>query len=86
MIRPPACLCFLVLCLFGSSAAFGQQNQAQTKRRPLAVGTGFFTSLNTKPKHMAFNKLSASTNAAAQQQGPRIVSLPNFTRAFSFGG
>jgi len=35
---------------------------------------------------MAFNKLSASTNAAAQQQDPRIVSLPNFTRAFSFGG
>jgi hypothetical protein len=86
MVRPPACLCFLMLCLFVTVAAFGQQNTTTATRHPVVVGSSFFASLNTKQKHMAFNKLSASTNAAAQRQDPRIVSLPNFTRAFSFGG
>jgi hypothetical protein len=75
-----------MLCLFGGVAAFAQQNPAKTPRQPVVVGSSFFASLNTKQKHMAFNKLSASTNAAAQQQDPRIVSVPNFTRSFSFGG
>jgi hypothetical protein len=79
-------LCTVVLCLSGSAAAFGQQTAAQTPRQPLAVDSSFFASLNTKPKHTAFNKLSAATNTAAQQQDPRIVSVPNFTRSFSFGG
>ena len=35
---------------------------------------------------MAINKLSSSTNAAAKQQSPRIISLPSFTRSFTFGG
>jgi hypothetical protein len=86
MVRPPVCLCFLVLCLFVSVTAFGQQNIATARRHPVSVDSSFFASLNTKPKHMAFNKLSASTNAAAKQQDPRIISLPSFTRAFSFGG
>ena len=86
MTRLLAYLCLLMLCLFASVASFGQQNPANTTRQPVVVDSSFFASLNTKPKHMAFNKLSASTNAAAQQQDPRIVSLPNFTRAFSFGG
>jgi hypothetical protein len=30
--------------------------------------------------------LSSSTNAATQQQSPRIISLPSFTRSFTFGG
>jgi hypothetical protein len=86
MARLPASLCSLVLCLSGCVAAFGQENPAKTPRHPVVVGSGFFASLNTKQKHMAFNKLSASTNAAAKQQDPRIVSVPNFTRSFSFGG
>lgn len=86
MLRPSACLCALSLWLFGGSAAFGQQNSAPATRHPVVVSSGYFESLSTKPKHLAFNKLSASTNAAAQQQDPRIISLPNFTRAFAFGG
>jgi hypothetical protein len=79
-------LCSLVLCLSGGTAAFGQQNPAKTPRQPLQVSASFFASLNTTKKHLAFNKLSAATNAAAQQQDPRIVSVPNFTRSFTFGG
>jgi hypothetical protein len=79
-------LCLLASCLFVNPAAFGQQNPAKPTRKPLAVDSTFFASLHAKPKHMSFNKLSASTNAATQQQNPRIVSLPNFTRSFTFGG
>jgi hypothetical protein len=76
----------VALCLFGNLAAFGQQNPTKSTRRPLAVDSSFFTSVNAKRKHMAINKLSASTNAATQKQDPRIVSVPNFTRSFTFGG
>lgn len=76
----------VALCLFGNLAAFGQQNPAKSTRRPLAVDSSFFTSLNAKRKHMAINKLSASTNAATKKQDPRIISVPNFTRSFTFGG
>jgi hypothetical protein len=86
MRRLPAYLCLLMVCVFGSVAAFAQQNPAKTTRQPVMVGSSFFASLSTKQKHMAFNKLSAATNAAAQQQDPRIVSVPNFTRSFSFAG
>jgi hypothetical protein len=79
-------LCLLASCLFVNPAAFGQQNPAKPTRQPLAVDSAFFTSLHSKAKHMSFNKLSASTNAATQQQDPRIVSVPNFTRSFTFGG
>jgi hypothetical protein len=75
-----------MLCLFGSVAAFGQQNPAKVPRHPLVLDGSFSTSFNTKQKHMAFNKLSASTNTATQRQDQRIVSLPNFTRSFTFGG
>jgi hypothetical protein len=78
--------CFLALCFFGSLPAFGQQNPATTTRHPALADSSSFASLNMKPKHMAFNKLSASTSAATQKQDPRIVSLPNFTRSFTFGG
>jgi hypothetical protein len=71
----------------GCVAASAQENSVKvTTRLPVAVGSTFFTSLNSKPKHMAINKLSSSTNAAAKQQSPRIVSLPNFTRSFTFAG
>jgi hypothetical protein len=76
----------VALCLFGNLAAFGQQKPANTTRRPIVVDRSFLTSVNAKRKHMAINKLSASTNAATQKQDPSIVSLPNFTRSFNFGG
>jgi hypothetical protein len=80
------CLCLFAFSLVGSFAAFGQQNTAKVPRQPLAVSSSYFTSLNAKAKHMAFSKLSSATAAAAQQQSPRIVSVPNFTRSFTFGG
>ncbi len=86
MRKSSVCLCLLALCLFGNLAAFGQQKPATVTRQPLAVDSSFFANLHTKAKHMAFNKLSASTNAAAQKQDPRIISVPNFTRSFNFGG
>jgi hypothetical protein len=82
----PVLLRFLAVSLFGCLAAFGQQNPPTVTRHPVVVNSSFFSSLNTKPKHTAYNKLSTSTSAAAQQQNPRIVSLPNFTRSFSFAG
>lgn len=85
MRKSLVCLCLLAFCLFGNLAAFGQQNTAKVPRHPVVVGSGFFSSLNTKPKHMSVNKLSASTSAAAKHQSPRIVSVPNFTRSFTFG-
>ena len=76
----------LVLCLLGGFAVSAQQNPVKVTRQPIAVDASFFTSLNSKPRHLAFNKLSSATNAAAQVQSPRIVSLPSFTRSFTFGG
>jgi len=52
----------------------------------MAVDRAYFAALNARPKHTASNKLSASTNAMTKNQDPRIVSLPSFTRSFTFGG
>lgn len=80
------CVYPLVLCLLGGFVASAQQNPAKVTRQPIAVDATFFSSLSSKPKHLAFNKLSSSTNAASKQQSPNIVSLPSFTRSFTFGG
>jgi hypothetical protein len=74
----------LTLCFAGSFAS-AQHSSAKT-RPPIAVPSGYFASLNTTVKHTHSNKLSAATRAAAQAQDPRIVSVPNFTRSFTFGG
>jgi hypothetical protein len=86
MPRSRVCVYSFVLCLLSGITVSAQQNTVKVTRQPISVDATFFTSLNSKPKHLAFNKLSASTNAAAQQQSPRIVSLPTFTRSFTFGG
>ena len=74
----------LALCLTGSIAA-AQQSSGKT-RPAIAVQSSYFASLNTAPKHTFSSKLSAATRAAAQAQDPRIISVPNFTRSFTFGG
>jgi hypothetical protein len=84
MAKGSAYLCALVLCLSGN-AAFGQQN-AGVPRQPIAASPSFFASLNSQPKHTASTKLSSAASAMAKNQDPRIVSLPNFTRSFTFGG
>ena len=74
---------FLILVL---PALLSGQPQSLAKRQPAMVPPGYFASLNATPKHMATNRLSASTNAAAQVGSPHIVSVPNFTQSFSYGG
>jgi hypothetical protein len=74
----------LAVCVTGNIAA-AQQSSVKT-RLPIAVPSGYFASLNSTPKHAFSSKLSAATSSAAKSQDPRIVSLPNFTRSFTFGG
>jgi hypothetical protein len=78
----PAHLCLLVSLLLASPVAFAQLKP----RLPIQVDSSYFASLNAAPKHRSRNKLSASANAATMNQDPRIVSLPNFTRSFTFAG
>lgn len=80
-----ASVLLLAMC-FAGSVAFAQQNSGAKPRPAIALPSGFFASLSSTPQHKAMNKLSASTNAATQAQDPRIVSVPNFTRSFTFGG
>ncbi len=74
----------LALCFTGSIAP-AQQSSVKT-RLPIPVDSSYFAALHAAPKHTFSSKLSATTGAAAQAQDPRIVSLPNFTRSFTFGG
>lgn len=74
----------VLLSLAGVTA--GAQQSATVTRQPVSVPPGFFASLNAAPKHMVTNRLSASTNLAAQAQDPRIVSIPHFTRSFNYEG
>jgi len=78
------CRALVILAVASSFAA--AQSPAGAPRQPIAVTSGYFAALNAAPKHTATNKLSAATNAATRTQDPRIVSVPNFTRSFSFGG
>ena len=77
-------LCLILFALGGSAAA--QQGGTKVPRHPIAITPGLFASMNSKPKHMSSNKLSSSVNTMTRMQDPRIVSLPNFTRSFTFGG
>lgn len=77
-------LCLILFVIGGSAAA--QKGAKKVPRHPIAITLAFFASLNSQPKHMATNKLSASVNVMTQKQDPRIISLPTFTRAFTFGG
>jgi len=62
------------------------QSPVKASRHPVQVTSSYFASLNAAPKHTVTNKMSAATNAATQAQDPRIVSVPNFTRSFNYGG
>jgi hypothetical protein len=72
---------FLSVCV-----ASAQQNAKKVPRHPIAADASTFASLNAQPKHTAFPKLSSATNKMIHNQDPRIISVPNFTRAFSFAG
>lgn len=84
MRKLSVCASLFVLAL-GSSFS-SAQSTAGTTRLPIAVQSGYFASLKAAPKHTASNQLSAATNAATLNADPRIVSLPNFTSSFKYGG
>lgn len=84
-------LCFF--CLAGSpcfAQAFNVVASGQT-RHPLRVSEfpGFVIG-SIKPTHMAFNRLSASTNAAVQSgaasQSLTVSSVPHFSSSFDYQG
>jgi hypothetical protein len=75
----------LALC-FASSIGFGEQKPATKARRPAVVDNNFFASLNSKPRHGSAHRMLATTRAAAKNQDPRIITVPTFTRSFTFGG
>ncbi len=84
MSKLSVCASLFVLAL-GSSFSSAQSTTGTT-RQPIAVPSGYFASLKAAPKHTASNQLSAATNAATLNADPRVVSLPNFTSSFKFGG
>ncbi|MGH9703713.1 MAG: hypothetical protein ACRD4K_10095 [Candidatus Acidiferrales bacterium] len=53
---------------------------------PVQVSHDFFLGLKTAPKHTASNQMTGGTNAATKNQPERIVSLPNFSKSFTFDG
>lgn len=74
----------LALCITSNVAA-AQHGSVKT-RPPIAVNSSYFASLHSTPKHIFSGKISGATSAAVRAHDPRIVSLPNFTRSFTFGG
>lgn len=83
MRNPLTYLSFLLLSLAGT-ISFGQTKS--NVRLPVQVDSSFFSSLKAAPASISQNRLSATTNAATKNQDPRIVTVPNFTRSFTFGG
>ena len=82
MRKSALCLGLLAFGLLNTLPAFGQQNPVVITRHPATVDSSTFSSLNMKQKHMAFNKLSASTNAATQKQDRLQVVVHGFGVAF----
>jgi hypothetical protein len=79
-------LVLAALALSSLSVAQNGTGATRATRQPIAVSSSYFASLNAAPTHKASqNTMSASTNAATKTGSPRIVSIPNFTRSFTFG-
>lgn len=72
------------LLFIGSFAA--AQNAQPTLQQPIIVSSDFFASHNITAQHMASSTVSSSTNAAIAAHDQRVITLPNFTRSFTFGG
>jgi hypothetical protein len=85
MRRAVPLLCLLALGV-SASATFGQSQKAVATRLPVQLSPSFFQSLNTKPKQTRVNKMSAAANAASTQQPQRIITVPTFTKSFTFAG
>src|SRR5579872_4707492 len=76
----------LLAVTFITSTMFGQGLNSGGTSLPVAVDSSFFQSLGATPKHTKFNQMSSDANAATTQAPQRIVSVPNFSRAFAFQG
>lgn len=75
----------VLLTLLLSGLAAGQDS-SQPPSHPIVVSRSFFASQHVTPKHLASSTVSASTAAAVRANDSSIVTLPNFTRSFTFGG
>jgi len=84
MAKPCVSVCLFVLSLFGSAAL--AQNTATVPHQPPAFTSSVFATMNIQARHEASNRMSASANAMSKNQDPRIVTLPNFSSSFTFGG
>lgn len=71
----------LTLLVSGFAAA---QDSSQLPSHPTVVSRRFFATQHVTPKHMAASTVSASTTALVRANDSRIVTLPNFTRSFTF--
>ena len=80
-----ASVTLLALSLISSNVS-AQIRKSVTTRLPVQVSPSFFQSLNTSPKHTASNQMSGGTNSATKNQPERIVSIPNFSKSFTFDG
>lgn len=69
-----------LLLLLGSFAP------AQNTSQPIVVPRGYFASQGATARHTASRSVSASTNAAIKAKNTNVITLPNFTRSFTFGG
>lgn len=78
------CLSLVALAVTGSYAQ--AQKTSPQPRLPIAVSSGYFASLNSQPKHTSSSRLTPSSKAAALVSDPKIVSLPTFSSAFTYGG
>ncbi len=83
-MRKTAIYFFLVALCLSASVSFGQTKSIT--RLPIQVDSNFLSNLKTAPHFMSKNKLAPATNAATKNQNPQVVSVPTFTRSFTFGG
>ena len=83
-MRKAAIYFFLVALCLSAGVSFGQTKSIT--RQPIQVDSNFLSTLKTAPHFMSKNRLAPAINAAIKNQDPRIVSLPTFTRSFTFGG
>jgi hypothetical protein len=80
------CSTFFILVALTLAGSIASAQNNNVPRPALSANSAFFASLNAKAKHTASSRLTKATSVATQAQDPRIVSVPNFTRSFTFGG
>lgn len=75
---------FICLLSLANGSGFGQANSQ--KLQPIQVDSTFLSKFQAAPKFAHQNQMPAATNSAAMNQDPRVVSVPTFSRSFTFGG